>query len=167
MAVLTATGAQQSAAGIDVARALPEPPADWTGMDAPIQGIVLIPDHIDPTNPRRVYDLEDGSERKYLYEVVLTDGTDVDINRLIAGAALVELWDRLYLPGAVRSAWADTLDALRTAEHDGAPRTATGPNDTLVGAVRTSSQAIDRGQPAHPGSAMPYDVVYGNTGCGA
>jgi len=88
------------------------PPPDWTGADAPTQGAVLIPDHVDPTNPRRVYELDDPAERKYLYEIVLTDGTAADVKRFIARSILVDLWGRLYLPASIRTAWADTVTWL-------------------------------------------------------
>jgi hypothetical protein len=113
-AVLTETGAQRSAVvPIDPSWPSVGAPDDWTGGEAPVEGVVLIPDHIDPTNPRRVYDLAHRAERKYLYEVVLVDGTGTDINRFIARTILVDLWDGLYLPRAVRSAWATTIDTFR------------------------------------------------------
>jgi len=86
------------------------PPAGWTGSDARTSGWVVIPDHVDPTNPQRVYELDDPAERKYVYEIVLADGTDEDINRLIDHTLLAELWDRLYLPHPVRVAWRQALD---------------------------------------------------------
>jgi hypothetical protein len=97
------------------------PPADWTGAEAPTQGAVLVPDHIDPTNPRRVYELDDPAERKYLYEIVLTDGTPADVNRLIGRSILVELWARLYLPAGIRAAWATVLDVTALVD-TGTPR---------------------------------------------
>jgi hypothetical protein len=89
------------------------PPDGWTGTEARTSGAVLVPDQIDPSNPRRVYELEDRDERKYLYEIVLTDGTAADINGLIDRSWLVELWDRLYLPADVRAAWAPVIGTLR------------------------------------------------------
>jgi len=77
----------------------------WTGTTAPTSGLVAIPDHIDPTNFNRTYDLDDPAERKYLYEIVLTDGTPDDAEHLIHRSHLASLWDRLYLPRQVRSAW--------------------------------------------------------------
>ena len=64
-----------------------------------------------PPTPVRVYDLDDPAERKYVYEIVLTDGTCVDINRLIDPTFLAELWDRLYLADDLRAAWAPTVVA--------------------------------------------------------
>jgi hypothetical protein len=107
------------ATGTDLSRPQVGPPVDWTGLAALSDcTVVVIPDHIDATNPRRVYDLDDPAERKYLYEVVLADGTSADINRLIARPLLLELWDGLYLSQEVRSAWAETITGLRTAELD-------------------------------------------------
>jgi hypothetical protein len=114
--VPTQTAHQSSSAGTDVRRSRVGPPVDWTGLLAPTDCAVVIPDHIDATNPRRIYDLDDPAERKYLYEVVLADGTGADINRLIARDVLLELWERLYLPQEVQAAWADTITALRAVE---------------------------------------------------
>jgi hypothetical protein len=111
--VPTRTGHQPSSTDAGPSRREIGPPVDWTGLLAPTDCFVAIPDHIDPTNPRRVYDLDDRAERKYLYEVVLADGTSADINRLIARTVLLDLWDGLYLSQAVRSSWADTITALR------------------------------------------------------
>jgi hypothetical protein len=113
--VLGATGSRQpEAGGLDVVRTWLGPPDDWTGIDAPTGGIVLIPDHIDPTNPRRVYDLDNTAECKYLYEIVLADGTPTDINELINQTLLARLWDGLYLPRDVRAAWADAISQWRS-----------------------------------------------------
>jgi len=88
------------------------PPPDWTGTDARSGGWVIIPDHVDATNPCRIYELDDPAQRKYVYEIVLTDGTPADINQLIDHTLLAEMWDRLYLPHDIRVAWRHTLRAL-------------------------------------------------------
>ena len=44
-------------------------------------------------------------ERARAYEVVLREGAAGDIEQYIDGALLVDLWDELVLPRAVRSAW--------------------------------------------------------------
>jgi hypothetical protein len=87
------------------------PPVGWTGTRAPRKGAVVLPDHIDPTNPRRVYELDEPVECKYVYEVVLVDGTAADVERFVDRARLVELWPCLYLPRWVRDAWAPTIAA--------------------------------------------------------
>jgi hypothetical protein len=121
--VPTQTAHEPSGAGTDLRRPGVGPPVDWTGLLAPTDCAVVIPDHIDATNPRRVYDLDDPAERKYLYEVVLADGTSADINRLVARSVLLELWDRLYLSQEVQAAWAGTITALRAAEQERPART--------------------------------------------
>jgi hypothetical protein len=139
--VLTVTRAQPCApGGVELSPAFVGPPDGWTGSGAPTEGVVLIPDHIDPTNPRRIYDLAYRAECKYLYEVVLVDGTGIDINRFIARTILVELWDHLYLPRAVRKAWAPTIDPLRPAEHQKSTAATTHPAGTPVTAETSPPQ---------------------------
>jgi hypothetical protein len=41
-----------------------------------------------------------------VYEIVLQEGTPVDIMAYVDGVLLVDLWEDLVLPRAVRSAWA-------------------------------------------------------------
>ena len=41
-----------------------------------------------------------------MYEVVLPEGRPSDLVAYVDGALLVDLWDDLVLPRAVRSAWA-------------------------------------------------------------
>jgi glucose/arabinose dehydrogenase len=53
-----------------------------------------------------VFDLSSRTERARVYEVILQEGRPVDILAYIDGALLVDLWDELVLPRAVRSAWA-------------------------------------------------------------
>jgi hypothetical protein len=40
-----------------------------------------------------------------VYEIVLQEGTPADIMAYVDGALLVDLWEDLVLPRAVRSAW--------------------------------------------------------------
>ena len=164
--MLTVTGAQAPSAGeIHPARLSAGPPDNWTGTSAPTEGVVLIPDHVDPTNPRRVYDLGHRAERKYLYEAVLVDGTGADINRFIARSILVDLWDDLYLPRAVRCAWAATIEPLRPAEHE-PPLTATARPAVTFSTTKTSRPTAERPRSPRPSTATYHDVVYGDSGCG-
>ena len=50
-----------------------------------------------------------------LYEIVLVEGTLDDIRNLINGGELVPLWDHMYLPPWVRTAWQPLIDSARTA----------------------------------------------------
>ena len=57
------------------------------------------------SNRSRVFDLAPRADRVRVYEVVLQEGRPVDILAYVDGALLVDLWDELVLPRAVRSAW--------------------------------------------------------------
>jgi hypothetical protein len=48
-----------------------------------------------------------------VYEVVLQEGRPADILAYVDGALLVDIWDDLVLPRAVRSAWAPVIHAPR------------------------------------------------------
>ena len=50
------------------------------------------------------------------YEVVLQEGRPSDILAYVDGALLVDLWDDLVLPWAVRSAWAPLVSPSGKAE---------------------------------------------------
>jgi hypothetical protein len=67
----------------------------------------------DPTSAR--WDLGNAAARRSLYEIVLQRGSLADVRALINGAELVRLWDALYLPTWVRSAWAPLIDSARPA----------------------------------------------------
>jgi hypothetical protein len=56
--------------------------------------------------------------RRDLYEIVLVEGTLDDVRELINGTELVRLWDQMYLPPWVRSAWRPLIDsAARQPSH--------------------------------------------------
>jgi hypothetical protein len=44
-----------------------------------------------------------------VYELVLREGSDSDVLRHIDGVLLVDLWDELVLPRAVRTAWSPLI----------------------------------------------------------
>lgn len=67
-------------------------------------------------DPRAVrWDLSDPARRRDLYEIVLVEGTLDDVRQFINGAELVRLWDQMYVPPWVRSAWQPLIDAARAA----------------------------------------------------
>ena len=76
---------------LDVARAL---------------AVVELPLHLNWSAPGRVFDLRSRADRARVYEIVLQGGRPADILAYVDGALLVDLWDDLVLPRAVRSAWA-------------------------------------------------------------
>jgi transcriptional regulator with XRE-family HTH domain len=67
---------------------------------------VSLPLHLNWSNRGRVFDLASRADRARVYEVVLQEGRPVDILAYVEGALLIDLWDEMVLPRAVRSAWA-------------------------------------------------------------
>jgi hypothetical protein len=67
---------------------------------------VELPLHLNWSAPGRVFDLRSRADRARVYEIVLQEGTPVDIMAYVDGVLLVDLWEDLVLPRAVRSAWA-------------------------------------------------------------
>lgn len=57
------------------------------------------------SDPRRVFELRDRRQRARVYEIVLREGTLDDLLTYVDGVLLVELWDDLVLPRAVRDVW--------------------------------------------------------------
>ena len=66
---------------------------------------VVLPLHLNWSQPGAPVNLAARQERARAYEVVLREGAAGDIEQYIDGALLVDLWDELVLPRAVRSAW--------------------------------------------------------------
>jgi len=86
---------------LDVARAL---------------AVVELPLHLNWSAPGRVFDLRSRADRARVYEIVLREGRPADILAYVDGALLVDLWDDLVLPRAVRSAWAPLVSPSGKAE---------------------------------------------------
>ena len=96
---------------VPVPRALDE-------LDGPLVGSVGLPIRLfwSGPRPREVrWNLGDPRRRRDLYEIVLVEGTLDDVRALVNGAALVELWDEMYLPPWTRAAWRPLIDASRSA----------------------------------------------------
>jgi len=70
---------------------------------------VELPLHLNWSAPGRVFDLRSRADRARVYEIVLQEGRPADILTYIDGALLVDLWDDLVLPRAVRSGWAPVV----------------------------------------------------------
>ena len=87
-------------------------------LRGPLSGRVALPATLfwSGPRPRAVrWDLADIDRRRDLYEIVLVQGSLDDLRALVNGPALVELWDRMYLPPWVRAAWRELIDAAHTA----------------------------------------------------
>ncbi|HEU5373322.1 MAG TPA: hypothetical protein VFU51_13110 [Gaiellaceae bacterium] len=61
--------------------------------------------HIRWSGPPVTYDLDDRGDRVRVYEQVLREGTEDDVRFYVEEDHLLELWDELVLPPAVREAW--------------------------------------------------------------
>jgi hypothetical protein len=89
-------------------------PDDIDRRDVPrASGIVVLPQRVRWSGPRRRYDLANRAERTRVYEQVLAEGTDDDVRWFIDVDQLIELWGELVLPGHVRRAWAAWLEEHR------------------------------------------------------
>ncbi|MFP5021859.1 helix-turn-helix transcriptional regulator [Pseudonocardia phyllosphaerae] len=66
---------------------------------------VMLPLHLNWSDPGRVFDMRDRRQRGRVYEIVLREGTADDVLAYIDGALLIDLWPDLVLPEGVRAAW--------------------------------------------------------------
>jgi hypothetical protein len=89
-------------------------PADLDdGLAPKAHGRVQLPLHIRWSGPPVTYDLDDRADRARVYEQVLREGTEDDVRFYVAEDHLLELWDELVLPPAVRDAWAPWIEDHR------------------------------------------------------
>ena len=72
-----------------------------------------LPLHLNWSAPGRIFDLGSRADRARVYEVVLQEARPVDILAYVDGALLVDLWEDMVLPRAIRSAWAPVINASR------------------------------------------------------
>ena len=72
---------------------------------------VVLPLHLNWSDPGRTFDLSNRADRARVYEIVLREGKAADITTYIDGALLVDLWDELVLPRALREAWEPVIAA--------------------------------------------------------
>ena len=71
----------------------------------PAFAVVELPLHLNWSDRGRLFDLRDRHDRARVYEIVLREGGPVDVVSYVDGALLIDLWDELVLPVAVRNAW--------------------------------------------------------------
>lgn len=88
--------------------AVPDRLPDLPAREA-VRGLEL-PLHLDWSKPGRTVDLADRRQRARAYEVVLRDGRSTDIESIVDGALLVDLWTDLVLPRQLRAAWQRLID---------------------------------------------------------
>lgn len=72
---------------------------------------VELPLHLNWSDRGRRFDLRDRRQRARVYEIVLREGGPADVLTYVDGALLIDLWDELVLPLAVRAAWQDVVSS--------------------------------------------------------
>jgi transcriptional regulator with XRE-family HTH domain len=72
-----------------------------------------LPLHLEWSRPRRTVDLGDRQQRARVYEVALREGRPADIETIVDGRLLVDLWAELVLPRRLRDAWQPLIDDAR------------------------------------------------------
>lgn len=70
---------------------------------------VVLPVSLNWSDTGRSFNLARRRDRAWVYEIVLREGTPDDVLTYIDGALLVDLWDELVLPRAIRDAWAPLI----------------------------------------------------------
>jgi hypothetical protein len=88
-------------------------PADLDAGEAKARGRIELPLHIRWSGPAVIYDLDERADRARVYEQVLREGTESDVRFYVDANQLLDLWDELVLPPAVRQAWAPWVEARR------------------------------------------------------
>ncbi len=73
---------------------------------------VELPLHLEWSRSTKSVDLSDRRQRARTYEAVLREGGPVDIESIVDGALLVDLWDELVLPDRLRAAWQPLIDEI-------------------------------------------------------
>ncbi|MEM8922365.1 MAG: helix-turn-helix transcriptional regulator [Actinomycetota bacterium] len=64
------------------------------------------------SGPDRVFDLSDTRQRRRAYEIILREGVPEDIESIVDGLLLVDLWSELVLPTELRQAWCPIVDSM-------------------------------------------------------
>lgn len=75
--------------------------------------VLDLPLHLEWSRPGSSVDLADRRQRARAYEVALREGRPADIESIVDGALLIDLWDELVLPRKLRAAWEPVLDSAR------------------------------------------------------
>jgi hypothetical protein len=76
---------------------------------------VELPLTLNWSQPGRIFRLVDRGDRARVYELVLREGAAADVIRYVDGVLLVDLWDELVLPRAVRAAWSPLIEQVGAA----------------------------------------------------
>lgn len=76
---------------------------------------VALPRHLHWSGKSRAFRLRDRRDRARVYEIVLREGEPRDLLTYIDSALLIDLWDDLVLPAAIRAAWEPLIASLEDA----------------------------------------------------
>ncbi|WP_420442912.1 hypothetical protein, partial [Candidatus Poriferisodalis sp.] len=71
---------------------------------APVTGRVRLPNRI-AWSGQGEFDLEDRRDRMYVYQLVMTEGTEDDVRRYINVDHLMEMWSGMWLSPPVHERW--------------------------------------------------------------
>ena len=88
-------------------------PSDFGSSRPKASGRIELPLHVRWSSPPVGYDLDDRVDRARVYEHVLREGTESDVRFYVDADQLLDLWDELVLPPAVRRAWTDWIERRR------------------------------------------------------
>jgi transcriptional regulator with XRE-family HTH domain len=72
---------------------------------------VVLPLELNWSAPGRGFATRDRGQRARLYEVLLREGQPADLERWVDGVLLVDVWEEMVIPRAVREVWQPTVDA--------------------------------------------------------
>ena len=92
-----------------------EPPAHWDATSGPTGGVVELPFHLYWSDDNNRFDLSKRARLRSMYQIVLTEGTTVDVVAFVNRDLLLSVWDELWLSRAVHEAWDSWVRAHRYA----------------------------------------------------
>ena len=72
---------------------------------------VQLPLSVNWSNPGKEFDLSVRRQRARLYEIVIREGMPKDILKFIDGSLLIDSWQEIVLPQAIRTHWEVAIDA--------------------------------------------------------
>ena len=85
---------------------------ELSDLAGPVHGLLRLPSSLEWSSDR-VFDLDDDSDLRLLYETVLREARDRrDLVTFLDSELLVAVWARLWLPLRVRQAWESTFPVL-------------------------------------------------------
>ena len=73
---------------------------------------VRLPLVLNWSTPGQVFSCRRRHDRARLYETLLAEGLPGDLERWVDGALLLDLWEEIVLPQAIRAAWTPVVDGF-------------------------------------------------------